>query len=357
MARPAGVSDHEATASIEDWLDKTEFADEPSRETDPKPTDEIKPKEPEEKPEEGPVEGEEELDKLAAGDTDDKDKKKPEEGDPLINSLEGIAEYFEVKPEEVLDNLLVKRDDGSEIPVGEALTSWRESEGLLREQRGQLESEYVKLSEANTLETQKQLAKLHAITKGMVQELQSEYSDEKLQAARLEDPDQYVKLFERRNELGRLITESANAFDSYGKQTEAENASRMQNTMAEENSKLLEAKPEWKVQAVRDEAMVAGQRLLMDIGFTAKEIDSVLDHKILLLVDMAVRGNRISKEAGEKNVDDLRKRGLKRPSIGLRPKSRKDAEDPATGERDKAREQLHRTGDENLAARLIEDLL
>ena len=103
--------------------------------------------------------------------------------------------------------------------------------------------------------------------------------------------------------------------------------------------------------------MANGQRLLLSIGFTQEDIDSVVDHRVLLLTDLAVKGLSISKSVAEKSVDELRKRGLKKPSVGLRTKSRKDPENQTNKAKATARAKFAKSGSVSDAARLIEDLI
>lgn len=284
-----------------------------------------------------------------------------QEGEPeevAIDSLEAIASYFQVEPTEVLSNIEVEAPDGTKVPIGVALEQWRDAEALVSHRRSELEAEHAKRMQDADLAEQRQLAQLHAATKGMVATLNEEYSDEKIARIRREDPERYVEMIDRKRALLGQIERAVEFFEDHSRRAQAQSEQDIQKLLASENEKLIKARPEWADRKVRSQALVAGQKLLRDMGWSQQEIDSVMDHRVLLLVDLAVKGKRATQVPAQKSVEELRKRGLKRPTVGLNGQPRRDTEGPNQMKaRAQARAVLKKSGDVRDAARLIEDLL
>ena len=357
MSMPAGLSNPEVAASLEDWVDVLSSEESPNTPNEPESTPELDAKSAEDNEEVEPDEadGEEPIAALQDGEEPTEDEG-AEDGD-AISSLGALAEYFEVEEDQVLDNLEVEGADGTSIPIGQALQSWRDGEGLLESRRAALETDYQGRIESVNLQADKGMAEIQTLAVALANHLRDEYSDEKLQHARMEDPDQYANLIDKRMEIMRVIEGAANSYETNAKQRESQSQGDMRQLMQTENAALMAKKPEWQDRTVRNQDMIAGQRLLLQIGFDQSEIDQVVDHKILILTDLAVKGARLSKGASGKNLDALRKKGLKKPSLGLRTKSRRDPENPTTKARDQARARLGQSGSIRDAARLVEDLI
>lgn len=364
MSMPAGLPNSEVQANLEAWLDNvdldgSENTEDPERTPDAEdnPAELKGEDDPEllDDPTEDPEEGEEEVqDPLAA--EAETEEGETEEGEN-ISSLAALAEYFEVEEDDVLSNLEVEDPFGNAIPIGEALNSWRETEGMLEHRRAELENRYAAQVEQQNTEIEKNLAELHTLSRALIEHIKGDYSDERMQRVRMEDPDGYADMLDRRNAMLNVIDNASKTYQMNAELLQKQSQQDMDKLLREENATLLRKKPEWADPKVRQNDMIAGQRLLQSLGWSQEDIDSVVDHRILILTDLAVKGARLSKDASKKNVEELRKRGLKKPSIGLRTKSRKDPENPANKARAQARAKLRKSGDARDAARLVEDLI
>lgn len=385
MSMPSGLSEREAATEIERFLDTAlETDSDPGTLPHEKPAAGVKPAaaKPNSKPtdatlrprsaaapaEEDSAAGDEQetADDAAADDELEAAGEGEGEGDgqaageePVIDSVEAIAEYFEVEPAAVYEAIEVEAPDGSKMPLAQALEAWRESESLLTHRRAEMEAEHAKIVEETNTAQERQLAQLYAATKNMVNVLREEYSDEKLQQARHEDADRYLALVERKAKIQAEIEGALRQFDEHSTKRQTQASEDVRKVLTQENEKLLKAKPEWRDPKLRRQALIAGQKLLADIGYTQQEIDSVMDHRILLIVDLAVKGKRLTAAPAAKAVTELRKSGLKRPALGLRGQARRDTEGPTsqTKARAQARASLKKSGDLRTAARLIEDMI
>ena len=354
MSMPAGLSNSEVHASIESWLTEDTPVEAEAEEV-------LEEAQAEATPDEEVVseEGGDEDEPLAAesNEEDETEVDDSSEGEEVIDSVLALAEHFGVEESEVLENLEVENPFGQKVSIGEALNNWRETEGFLKQRQDQLEQSFnEKMDEAN-VSVDKHLTQLQVLATSLADHIKSEYSEEVLRDARFQDPDKYVELVDKRNNLMKLIEQSADAYELHATAKQKQSDQDIQNLIQKEHQVLLEKKPEWMDNGKRSSDLANGQRLLLSIGFTQEDIDSVVDHRVLLLTDLAVKGSSISKSVSEKSVDELRKRGLKKPSIGLRTKSRKDPENQTNKAKAKARAKFAKSGSVSDAARLIEDLI
>lgn len=282
------------------------------------------------------------------------------EGDPAenITTLEAIANHFEVETEDVLDLLEVEGLDGTPIPIGQALDSWRAGENTLATRRTELETEFSSARAEYDEQATGAVKQLHTMTQGMITKMKDQYNPERLASLRENDPDRYLQVMEERHELEAMINGAIHGIGQVADQHQKSSAQDMKQLLRDEGVKLLRAKPEWRDPKVYQDFMDKGtEYLLNDIGFTTEEIDNLNDHRIILVLEDAVRGRAILKGSNSKNIDVLRKKGLKRPGIGLKGQTRRDPENPQTKSRDEARAKLKRTGGAKDAAALIEGLL
>lgn len=351
MAMPSDLSIEEGAKAFLDLLDEPETEDIAAQKPDPDPTPEDEPNDPEPN---------EDLDLQASDDTDDSnsgdEEKEPEEED-LISTLDQLAEQLDVKPEEFMANIEVEAPDGEKVSLGEALESWSIAENTLRERGQALDNQFDTLKAKHNSQVNEKLASLEKLTGLLVSELNQQYTTERLQELKLEDPDAYLAAVDRKRKVQQLADGTIAALEQEATFQTNQSDEDMTKVLARENTQLLKKKPEWQDKKIRGQAMMAGEKLLRSIGFSTNEIDGVTDHKLLVLVDYAVKGARLEKGTDSKKIEALRKRGLKRPSMGLRSRERRDAENPKHKDRQETRSRLKRYGDPVDAAKLFEEFI
>jgi hypothetical protein len=339
------TSDAEALAAFDEYLNSEgNEGTEPETLTQETPEIEAKSPESEEEPEQVEAASEEE---------------EPSTED--ISTLAGLAEYFGVEHDDVLQALEVEGPDGSTIPISEALNAWRETSAGMDAYRTELDKQFSeqrqKVDETLAFHSQKLLR----VAGELVKELEASYSDERLEELANEDPHAYAQAFRRKHELGALIGAALDAVEPVTKMTESHSQEQMQKLLKEEHAKLIAKKPEWQNRDTRIKAMQSGVDYLVQTGFTEQEIAGLNDHRLLLVIDDARRYRELQKGSDARQVDELRKRGLKPPSPGLAPQQRAGG----TGRENKGepkaiqavRARLRKTGDPKDAARLMERFL
>jgi len=370
MAGPAFTSDREVIASLESFIDDSgEFddllqdSDTQQTRTEEKPPveDKLRGQE-DEPPVENPGEDErdEEHDHSREEDTEDTEEIKASEGDegdaPDISTLDSLANYFDVEPDEVLESIQVEDPFGNSVSIGDALNGWRESEQKISERQTNLENEFSEARAKYDEEANAAVQQLALFTKTMIEEIQTQYTPERLQYLRESDPDQYLQMMERKHALDSRIGNSIQIIEQESARQHQHAEKERADVLQREHQALLQKLPEWRDEKTRSDAMgTATQYLKNVIGFTDDDINSIYDHRLMLILRDAVTGHQLRQGGDQKKVSDLKRKGLKRPT--LRGQTRRDPENPKTRERQDARARLRQSGSTKDAASLIEGLI
>lgn len=265
--------------------------------------------------------------------------------DPDITTLAALGEFFEVPEADILQNLEVASPSGELVSIGDALDSWRESENIFEARATTLEAEHRSLVEETQETSNKHLQQLSTLTQGLITRITQEFASDRLAAVRMEDPEKYADLIDAKTSAEKLINDSIAAMDQEAGRRQQHSEQDMNKIMTQQNELLLKARPEWRNPDVRRKAYSAQQRYLLEMNWSQEDIDSISDHRLLLLVDDAVAGSQVRKGSDGKTVDRLRKRGLKKPTTGLKARSRRDPDNPKNRARQTAYARLKKTGD------------
>jgi hypothetical protein len=361
MWRVSALQPTSEVAAFESFLENTEGAMDEATPEEDAPLTPLTDDNPAEDEEDLESEEDEELDEDAAEDEVAADAEgepkegESAEGDADISTIEALADFFEVEQGEVLQNLEVEGLNGENVSIGDALDGWRESERIFDERAATLESDHRNLV-VSTQETSNQhLQRMAILTQGLINRIKDEYSTDRMAAARMEDPERYAELVDGKVAAEKLINDSIGSMDEEAHRRETQSKESIQTIMAKQNALLLQARPDWQNQKVLGAALKSGTRYLLSNGWEQTDIDGIMDHRILLMVDDAVAGARLRKGSDGKTIDKLRKRGLKKPTTGLRARSRRDPENPKNRARDKAYARLEQSGDAKDAVDLFLD--
>ncbi len=344
----------EAVAAMERWLDDSPEEIEPAADAAPDGS--------EAEAEELDAEAaDEQLEDAADGEESEEAEGETAEGAeaPAIDSLEAIAEHFQVEPDEVLDNVLVDGQNGERVSIREALDGWRRSEHVILEREEQLTEEFRQHREQFDTQANQTVGQLAAMLKAANETLNSIYSKEKVEELRSVDPDAYLAAMESRHKILQIMQGGLDAMKLEADRRQESSGLDMNEVVRQEQRRLFAAKPEWRDEKARMEAQAKHERYLksLPVPFSDQEINGIMDHRMLLVIDDAVAGAALREGTQSKKVDALKKKGLKRPTGTLRPQVRRDPESPRNRARDQARSRLRKTGDARAAAALIEDLL
>lgn len=132
-----------------------------------------------------------------------------------------------------------------------------------------------------------------------------ERTAEQWEALRRDDEIAYSKEWadhQRRQESKRVI---ASERERIANEQAAEQRKQVEEYVAIERTKLLEALPDWKDEAKRSKALDANKAYAKKIGFTDAEVETAYDHRMVLLLDKARRYDALveKKSAARKQVE------------------------------------------------------
>lgn len=358
MSLDGGRSQGAVVAALEDWLDSSGEMDdlidgEMSQETD---ETEGNPTEDEEETDSSDDEVED-TDDSADDDTDEELEGDEDAEDDGISSLEAIAEYFEVEPDEVLENLQVEAGDGSQVSIREALQRWHEAEDGFESRVISMQEEFTKARNQVEQQATEAAQRLGQLTVAMVQRMKRDYSDDRMRQIREEDPDRYIQMIEERQALEADIEKAINAVGEVADRQQAQSQEEIRSLLQREHAALLKAKPAYRDKKVYSKAMREGVEYLKSIGFEDQDINSIMDHRMLLVISDAVEASKLRKSTDSKRIEALQRKGLKKPAPGLRRQSRSGVENPNRKAKAAARAKLRKSGDVRDAAALMEDFI
>lgn len=368
MADGALNSDTEATAAFEDWLDKGGMEEIiPGKDTQRTP---LAARNTQPDLEENEDSDEDEDDEFVAADADAEDDADDDDDDQAdaaaagdddegITTLELMAKDYDVPTDQLLQNLEVEGLDGQTVSIGDALDGWRESERTFALRSQELEDDFATTRQTYDETAQASALQMNAVMKELVAELGSQYSQERLQSLRdAGDPEAYIAAAQRAQAITTLLDRGLQTIDVESARQGAAAKDDVEKTMQREYTKLMTVIPEWRDEKVYTKAMKEGADFLMKtIGFTAKEVSDIADHRLLRVVKYALLGHKRISSKGSKRVEELKRQGLKRRSPGLRSQSRRDSENLPNKARETARARLQKTGDVRDAAVLFEEFI
>ena len=167
------------------------------------------------------------------------------------------------------------------------------------------------------------------------------------QQLRADNPGEYAALTtqcqQRQQALQQLLQQAAQA-----RQAEAEQAQKAQlQAIPAEREKLLQARPEWRDQAKFESAKTQIVSAARKLGYTDAELQSLTDHRHLLVLDLAAK--QLQLQASAPGVMKRVRAAPKMAAPGAR-----QTRDPKRDSYTSARDAFMRTGSEAAAAEAFE---
>lgn len=336
-----GLDDDEAVAALAGLGD--EALNIPAEEgEEAKPPAKSKPETEEEEGEEAEEseESEEESEEEAEGEE--------EEEEAPLSSFADLAKDYGVKEEEFLSSVGIEAPDGQTVTLGDVVTAWREG-GDVSGARAAFETEQTAFKEREQKFRAKEaegLQGLYATTERLITMIEGE---EKIdwKALEKEDPVEYVhqrqKATDRREALGESIARMRQADTERAERERGEFVAFQQ----AEARKAIEVFPAWKDRAVAEKAMNQAQGWLRKVGFSDEEMDALADHRVIIGVWKASEFDRLmaAKPGKLKRAKDAPK---------LVPLHARKGKGQETRTRQRLRRTLEQTGDDRVAAKLLE---
>ena len=366
MSNGAQPSFAEAQPRLERWIESSGGLDSDAPETPTQPTSETQPKPSttqqntvsDEETEEAVAASEEQEGEQVEAEAEESEEAVEELEEAPIQSLEQLAEFFEVEPDDVLQGLQIQAPDGDTISIGDALERWRNVERSIHSRRDALEQEYAEKTTKALSESSATAQRLVAQTKAMAEYYSQEFPAERMAQLRQSDPEEYIQMFERKQKLERLINGSLDAIDAVQSQAKSRGDEDFKRIANREVQLLVQKMPALRDQAAaRDFHERALAYAVNEIGFTEAEFAATYDHRMYLVLNDAMLGRKFRQGGKSKKVEELKAKGLRRPTTNLKSRARQELGDPVRRQNGEARARLKKTGDVKDAARAIELLL
>ena len=153
------------------------------------------------------------------------------------------------------------------------------------------------------------------------------------------DPEAYLKKYEK-------TQKKIEKFEALKAKRDEANRDKQQDLIKQEQEKLLMAFPTWADQEVAQKEFAEISAGLKDFGYTDKEVESMLDHRMFVLAKKAAMFDKIQKT----NLADKK---AKPKTKTMQPGVAKDKTDIQSGEVKKLRERLRKSGNMRDAAKLF----
>ena len=296
---------------------------------------------------------------------DDSDSPSPEESDPDADDADPDEE--EPSDEEELPTprkrtLKVPKagDNGEDLDVDEEEVV----KGYLRQ------SDYTRKTQ-KLAERAKQLEQVEAETRGAREQYLQRLIEVSQRFASVAEQEPNWAELRQKLEPGEYAVQLAewNQFKQERAAIEAERARVEQEALskqmqayaahlAEQEAKMLENIPEWRAPEARAAGMQELKRYAMELGFSEQEIDSIADHRAVLLLKKAAAFDK-AMAAAKSKAKVVAKPAVTKPAVKVAtpdatPKVRRAS---SFDDKQKLRQQLKRTGRDDVAASLIEKLL
>ena len=307
----------------------------------------------EQTPEDGSAEPEEDADSDVEEEeeVDDSESDDDDEYEPDDNRDE--------EGEETADVFVVKVDgEDTEVGLDELLAGYSRHSDYTRktqqlsEERKQLE-EYAGRYEqelANTIQMREKYAQ--QLGQYVQQGLHGLQNFANVDWARLkeEDPIEYVtkrdEFREARDRIQAMQNQQQHADAQNRKESQAIHANQLQ----QEGARLAEVVPEWADEAKRPELAGQIREFAQSVGFSAEEVDAVVDHRAISVLLKAAKYDAL-------HNSDLKTKKVKRNPRVIKAGSRKDKGKGKGKQRKDQFNRLKKSGDAKDAAKLMEDLI
>lgn len=212
---------------------------------------------------------------------------------PQYADLDDFLGKNELKPEEFHDLGVKVKIDGETrtIPLKDVIKSFQ-LEGHVNNKSMELaNAKRAFETEQQTIRQtlQQQLERNETLGNLAMQSLNADYQRVDWNRLRAEDPAQYAATFADFQQRQQNIQNYLGQINAQ-KQQEAQNQQvALGEQLKLEQQRLLDARPEWRDQAVFKKDSDQMKSVAKKYGFTDAELSSVIDHRYLLLLDRAAR--------------------------------------------------------------------
>ena len=273
-----------------------------------------------------------------------------------LSQISELAEHLGIEPTELyqLQVQISEGDSTESVTIGELKDNIAEARRITREnaQAAEKRAESQQAIERQMQAAHQALMESSALAEALEQRFNADVAAVDWNALRETDPSEWSakrqELAERQNQIAHLKNDVAIKFQQTQEQQQAEMQAQHQSYLAGERQALLQALPTWKDDAVATAEMSALREYLTGLGFSANEVSTVADHRLVVLANKARAYDQHSKTA-----DTAAKRVVKIANRTLQPGTPPNKRS-ASQERERALQKaLKSSGSVNDAAALI----
>jgi len=318
-------------------------------------------------PEEGelePVEAKAEPDAEAEPDADPdadpaeaKPAEEPEE-DEGVQTFDELAQALEIESDALAEHITVQDAEGKAVPLSTVLAEYRNQPAAtaalaqVRQQEVDLSTERTELRGRHDQE----LNKVVALTQQLINSLGTEEPNWQQLKEDL-DPDEYLSRRQEWSQRDAAVRASLAELDTQATSRDAEFEADRQRLTAKEVEQLKVAMPAWRDKTKAEPAMAAVAEYLQSKGFDEAEVNTMIDHRMVLVAWDAVQYQRIKKQrpAALKRVQLAKDKTAGRKAV---PVGARQARVPKAAQRAKqARARLRKSGKVEDAAAVFDALI
>lgn len=246
------------------------------------------------------------------GSPDDEKAAAPED---VISTIEALAETLGAEPDVVLESIQVENAVGIPVSLGEALEGWRQSEQTFEARRAELETNYENRTRETVTRADAAARNLAAIANVLIDEMAAEFKGVDLEQLKLTNPEEFVRLSEMRMRRKELLSRAVQGVQQFKAMTDDLDGERLQKSRREEAVKLAKARPDWlKNPELMRKIVDENHWVMRQFGYSEQEIDGVLDHRHILVLNAAAQHLKTLAAAKGKAVPKTGRRQLLRPT-------------------------------------------
>jgi hypothetical protein len=275
-----------------------------------------------------------------------------------VQTFDELAQALEIEADVLAEHITVQDAEGNPVPLSTVLTEYRNQPAAtaalaeVRQQEAALETERTELRGRHDQE----LNKVVALTQQLINSLGTQEPD----WARLKedlDPDEYLARRQDYAQRDAAVRASLAELNQQAAGRDGEFEQERARITQREVEQLKVAMPAWRDPKKAEPAMAAVAEYLQGRGFQEAEVNTMIDHRMVLVAYDAVQYQRIKKQrpAALKRVQLAKDKsaGRKAVTVGAR-----QPRVPKAAQREKqARARLKRTGKVEDAAAVFDALI
>ena len=266
---------------------------------------------------------------------------------PTVSNFTELAAHLNLSPDELFQTPVAIDVDGTrqEVTVEALKTAYVANDRLEKRaaEIGKMREEVTAIREQARAESERRVLESVAILESIESRFMSDAKAIDWNALRQDDPSEWSakrqEMIERRQQIDSDKARVSQAYNQHVAERKTATEEQSQELLARERQKMLDGIPAWNDEARMKADIVEMREYLGGYGFTAREIDGLSDHRIVLLLH---RAGVLSKQSA--NVDATKKRLVKIGSKVMKPGSATTKTKTSRSETEQIRTRLKKSG-------------